>query len=100
MKFLVTTIAVLASVLGGQAQTITITGLSVDDVLTIGRGLDKLPREDTDRNRLYDRMQAQITAQINAAAKARADAEKIAIDKAVADALEKAKAEPKQEDTK
>jgi hypothetical protein len=100
MKFLVTMIAVLASVLGVYAQTIAITGLSVDDVLTIGRGLDKLPREDTDRNRLYDRMQAQITAQINAAAKAKADAERAAIDKAVADAVEKAKAEPKQEDPK
>jgi hypothetical protein len=95
MKLLVAGVAILASATVVYAQTITISGLSVDDVLTIGRGLDKLPREDTDRNRLYDRMQAQITAQINAAAKARADAEKAAIDKAVAEALEKAQEDPK-----
>lgn len=44
--------------------------LSVADLLTIGRGLDKLPREDTDREHgdLYNRIQAQITAQEQQAA--------------------------------
>jgi hypothetical protein len=51
-------------------------GLSADDVQVIGRALDKLPREETDRNNLYQRLQAQITQQANAFAKAKADADK------------------------
>lgn len=75
------------------AQTYAITGLSTQDLLVIGAGLDKLPREDGDRNGLYARIQAQITQQATAMAKVRADAEKAALDKAVAEAIEKAKAE-------
>ena len=73
-----------------QQQTYRFEGLSSADVLTIGRGLDKLPREDTDRDNLYGRLQSQITAQDNAARKSKADAEKAAIDKAVSDAKAKA----------
>ena len=78
-------------------QTFTLNGLSSEDVLVIGAGLDKLPRETTDRNNLYQRLQAQITQQNQAAAKAQADAQKAAIDKAIADAkAEKPKAEEPQ----
>lgn len=44
--------------------------LSTADLLIIGRGLDKLPREDTDleHGNLYNRIQAQITAQEHQAA--------------------------------
>lgn len=85
---------------GSAAQTYSVNGLSTDDVLTIGRALDKLLGSDpadrayTDRSRLVDRIQAQITQQSNAMAKARADAEKAAFDKAVADAIEKSKETP------
>jgi len=65
--------------------------LSTEDVLTIGRALDKLPREDTDRNQLYQRLQAQITAQDQARAKAAADVQKDTFDKAITDALNKTK---------
>ena len=79
-----------------NAQTFSITGLSTQEILTIGAGLDKLPREVTDQNNLYQRIQAQITQQNQAAAKAKADADKATIDKAVADAIAKAKTEEPQ----
>lgn len=47
--------------------------LSMQDLHTIGRGLDKLPREDTDASGLYARLQSQITAQEEAEAKAGLD---------------------------
>ena len=64
-------------------QTYSFTGLSTDDLLTIGRGLDKLPREETDRNNLYARLQAQITKQNQDWAKAQAEAKKKELDDAV-----------------
>jgi hypothetical protein len=76
--------AVLPSV-AQTAATYNFTGLSSDDILTIGRGLDKLPREDTDRNNLWGRLQQQITAQNAAMAKDAADAQKAAIAKAAED---------------
>lgn len=74
-----------------KAPTYIINGLSGQDLLIIGAGLDKLPREDTDRNQLYQRIQAQITQQAQTAAKAKADADKAALDKAVADAIKETK---------
>jgi hypothetical protein len=44
--------------------------LTAQDILTIGKGLDKLPREETDANGLYARMQKQLSEQDQAAAKA------------------------------
>lgn len=88
-------ISVITIISAASAQTYNFTGLSTDDVLTIGRALDKLPREDTDRGQLYQRIQAQITQQANAMAKAKADADKAALDKAIAEAIEKTKTEEK-----
>ena len=92
----------LCSTCAAMAQTYNFTGLSTDDVLIIGRGLDKLLGTDptdrlyTDRSRLWDRIQAQINQQNNAMAaaslKAKADADKTAIDAAVAEAMAKTKA--------
>ena len=48
--------------------------LSSSDVLVIGRGLDRLPRADTDANGLYKRLNDQINEQNAAAAKAAEDA--------------------------
>ena len=64
-------------------QTYSFTGLSTDDLLTIGHGLDKLPREETDKNNLYARLQAQITKQNQDWAKAQAEAKKKELDDAV-----------------
>lgn len=61
-KLLFVSLLVCASA-PAYAYTYQLQGLSVEDVLTIGRGLDKLPREDTDKNQLYMRIQQQITAQ-------------------------------------
>lgn len=68
--------------------------LSVDDVLKIGRGLGKLPREDTDEDHgnLWGRIQNQINAQEQVARQAQADAAKAALDKAIAEAVAKEKA--------
>jgi hypothetical protein len=65
-----------------MAQSYKFEGLSTEDVLTIGRALDKLPREETDKNGLYGRLQQQITAQN----KAREETNKAAFDEAVAKA--------------
>jgi hypothetical protein len=73
----------------GAAQSFSINGLSTQDIQVIGAGLDKLPREETDRNGLYQRIQSQITTQVQANAKAEADARKAQIDKAVAEAKAK-----------
>lgn len=64
-------------------QSYSFTGLSTEDVLTIGQGLDKLPREETDKNSLYQRLQLQITKQNQDAAKAQDDKRKKDIDDAV-----------------
>lgn len=66
---------VVASLLssGKPAIAYDLKNLSASDLLTIGRGLDKLPREDTstaDGKGLYERVQAQITAQEQADKKA------------------------------
>lgn len=95
-------LALLAST--AHAQTYTFSNLSADDATAIGRGLDKLfgadplDRAYTDRTRLYERLQAQITQQNQAAAKAQADAAKAAQDKAIADAVAKAVEKAKSEE--
>lgn len=86
---IVATLAFLALTTGAMAQQVTysFSGLSQEDVLTIGRGLDKLPREDTDRNGLYARLQAQISQQNKQAKDAADAAKKSEIDKAVDEKL-------------
>lgn len=91
MRFAIAIMLALSST--ASAQTYSITGLSTQDMLVIGAGLDKLPREATDQNNLYRRIQAQIDQQNQIAAKAKVDADKAALDKAVTDAIEKAKVE-------
>jgi uncharacterized membrane protein YcjF (UPF0283 family) len=97
MKRLLTLLALLVAYTQvAYAQTYSIQGLSTQEILIIGAGLDKLPREVTDQNNLYQRIQAQITQQNQAFAKAQVDAQKAATDKAIADAIaEKAKADEK-----
>jgi len=98
VRFIALIYAMVAATAPAYAQqaapTYNWTGLSADDIQIIGRGLDKLPREDTDRNNLYQRLQSQITTQANAFAKAKADADKAALDKAIEEAT-KAKDAPK-----
>ena len=52
------------------ASAYDLKNLSSQDILTIGRALDKLPREETDANGLYRRIQNQLSEQDQAAAKA------------------------------
>lgn len=68
MKKLLVAASILA--LCAPCAAYDLKNLSTADLLTIGRGLDKLPREDTDREHgdLYNRIQAQITAQEHHAA--------------------------------
>lgn len=99
MKYLALAAALLLSgAAAAQQTTFRFENLSTEDILTIGRGLDKLPREETDRNGLYSRLQQQITAQNQA----RAQANKDAIDKTIADAVAAAaaKEKPPQEEEK
>jgi hypothetical protein len=88
-KLLLSAIIMAFGLCDAHSQTFTFGGLTTEDVLMIGRGLDKLPREETDRNNLYQRLQQQINAQNQAAIKANADAQKAAIDKAIAEAKAK-----------
>jgi hypothetical protein len=86
MSRILLVVAFISSVTSALAQqTFDLHGLSQQDLLTIGAGLDKLPREATDdaHGGLYSRIQAQITAQVQAAIKAAEAAQKAAIDKAV-----------------
>lgn len=50
-----------------SASAYDLKNLSSQDILTIGRALDKLPREETDANGLYQRIQQAVTAQEKAA---------------------------------
>jgi hypothetical protein len=83
----VTLVMSAASAFGQEPPTYTFSGLTADDVLVIGKGLDKLSREETDKASLYQRLQAQITAQSNAFAQQKAEAEKKALDEAVEKAI-------------
>jgi hypothetical protein len=67
-------IVLIGFVLIGPANAYELKNLSTADILTIGRGLDKLPREDTDKDSLYMRLQQQISEQNAEAAKASEDA--------------------------
>lgn len=105
MRYAAAILLALALAAPAQAQPAAqyhLEGLSVRDLLVLGRGLDKLLGADpldrayTDPEKLYDRIQAQINQQYQAAAKAQADAAKAATDKAIADAVEAVKAESKK----
>ena len=62
----------------------TLSNLTPQDILVIGKGLDELPRKETDANNLYGRIQQQLIEQDKLAkAQANAEAEKA---KAKADA--------------
>ena len=75
------------------SPTITLYGLTRDQVLSIGDGMDKLPREETDElhGNIYHRMQAQITSQDQAALKAAVDTAETAKKKEIEDAIKAAK---------
>jgi hypothetical protein len=95
MKTIVlSTIVILALSIECAADGYRFDNLSVEDVLKIGRGLGKLPREDTDQEHgnLWGRIQNQINAQEEVARKAQADAAKAVLDKAIAEAVAKEKA--------
>lgn len=82
--------------MAAPAQAYDLRNLSADDVRTINRGVDKLPREETDANGLYRRIQEQLTAQEAAANKEaldRAEAQKQAVVKPLQDEIDKLKGE-------
>lgn len=74
-----------------MAQSYSFTPFSEHDLWLLGAGLDQLPPNMT--RDLQQRMQAQISQQAQAFAKSKTDADKAAIDRAVAEALAKAKSE-------
>lgn len=84
------TLTIIAALLASPALAYELKNLSPQDIMTIGHGLDKLPREETDANRLYARIQQQLRDQDAQAAKDAADKRQAEIDAAV-----KAKTEPK-----
>jgi hypothetical protein len=65
--------------------------LSSQDMLTIGAGLDKLPREATDANQLYARIQRQLFDQDAA----RAAADRAKLEAEIRKTIEAEKAAPK-----
>lgn len=78
-----------------QEKSYNLSGLSWADMLLVGKGLGKLPRDETDEEHggLWSRIQQQLFAQGAAADKARADAQKAVVDKAVDEAVAKARTE-------
>lgn len=68
--------------MSAPAYAYDLKNLTAQDIMTIGQGLDELPRRATDANNLYGRIQSQLREQDAAAAKAQEDAVKEKLKKA------------------